>query len=148
VGLLGPGGRSCQPGVGEGSSDEEHPEHVVVPTSEASGDSAVQLHLVMDNYATHKEVALRDWLAANPRIHVHFTLTSGSWLDLVEVWFSIIERQAIYRGTFTFRGRPQQEDPRFVDGWNDHCHPIVWTKTRQDPQERQPSDNFKDGPLA
>ncbi len=43
----------------------------------------------MDNYATHKRVEVRDWLTANPRIHVHFTPTSGSWLNLVEVWFGI-----------------------------------------------------------
>ncbi len=54
----------------------------------------------MDNYATHKRVEVRDWLAANPRIHVHFTPTSGSWLNLVEVWFGIIDKQAIHRGTF------------------------------------------------
>ena len=59
-----------------------------------------ELHLVMDNYAAHKRVEVRDWLAANPRIHVHFTPTSGSWLNLVEVWFGIIERQAIRRGSF------------------------------------------------
>lgn len=59
-----------------------------------------ELHLVMDNYAAHKRVEIRDWLAANPRVHVHFTPTSGSWLNLVEVGFWIIERQAIHRGTF------------------------------------------------
>jgi transposase len=58
-----------------------------------------ELHLVMDTYAAHKRVEIRTWLAANPRIHVHFTPTCGSWLNLVEVWFGIIERQAI-RGTF------------------------------------------------
>ncbi len=56
------------------------------PTSEGT-----ELHLVMDNYAAHKKAEVRDWLAANPRIHVHFTPTSGSWLNLVEVWFGIIE---------------------------------------------------------
>ncbi len=56
-----------------------------------------ELHLVMDNYAAHKRVEVRDWLTANPRIHAHFTPTSGSWLNLVEVWFGIIERQAIHR---------------------------------------------------
>jgi len=54
----------------------------------------------MDNYATHKRREVKAWLAANPRIHVHFTPTSGSWLNLVEVWFGIIDRQAIRRGTF------------------------------------------------
>jgi hypothetical protein len=50
--------------------------------------------------ATHKRIEVRDWLAANPRITTHFTPTSGSWLNLGEVWFGIIERQAIRRGTF------------------------------------------------
>ena len=50
----------------------------------------------MDNYATHKKAEVRDWLAEHPRIKVHFTPTSGSWLNLVEVWFGIIERQAIH----------------------------------------------------
>jgi transposase len=60
-----------------------------------------ELHLVMDNYATHKHPNVKSWLAANPRIQVHFTPTSGSWLNMVEIWFGIIERQAIHRGTFT-----------------------------------------------
>ena len=59
-----------------------------------------QLHLVMDNYATHKRAEVRTWLEANPRVQVHFTPTSASWMNLVEVWFGIIERQAIRRGTF------------------------------------------------
>lgn len=53
----------------------------------------------MDNYAAHKKTEVRNWLAENPRIRVHFTPTSASWMNLVEVWFGIIERQAIHRGT-------------------------------------------------
>ena len=52
-----------------------------------------QLHVVMDNYAAHKRPEVKAWLKANPRIHVHFTPTSASWLNLVEVWFGIIERK-------------------------------------------------------
>jgi transposase len=51
-----------------------------------------ELHLVMDNYATHKKQEVRDWLADNPRITVHCTSTSASWMNLVEVWFGIVER--------------------------------------------------------
>ena len=87
-----------------------------------------ELHLVMDNYATHKRVEVRGWLAGNPRIHVHFTPTSGSWLNLVEVWFGIIERQAIHRGSFTSVKDLNAKIRAFVDGWNDRCHPFVWTK--------------------
>jgi transposase len=90
-----------------------------------------QLHLVMDNYAAHKRVEIRDWLAANPRIQVHFTPTSGSWLNLVEVWFGIIERQAIHRGSYRSVTDLTRAIRAFIDGWNDRCHPFVWTKTAE-----------------
>jgi hypothetical protein len=93
-----------------------------------SGDGT-ELHLVMDNFAAHKRVEVRDWLAANPRIRVHFTPTSGSWLNLVEVWFGIIERQAIHRGTYASVKDLNAKIRAFIDGWNDRCHPFVWTKT-------------------
>ena len=91
-----------------------------------------ELHLVMDNYATHKRSEVRDWLAANPRITTHFTPTSGSWLNLVEVWFGIIERQAIRRGTFHSVRDLNAKIRAFVTGWNDRCHPFVWTKRADD----------------
>ncbi len=83
----------------------------------------------MDNYATHKRVEVRDWLAANPRIHAHFTPTSGSWLNLVEVWFGIIERQAIRRGTFRSVRDLTGKIRDFINGWNTRRHPFIWTKT-------------------
>jgi transposase len=88
----------------------------------------VELHLVMDNYAAHKRIEIRDWLAANPRVHVHFTPTSASWMNLVEVWFGIIQRQAIHRGTFGSVKDLTGAIRAFIDGWNDRAHPLVWTK--------------------
>jgi transposase len=88
-----------------------------------------ELHLVMDNYATHKRPEVKAWLAANPRIHVHFTPTSGSWLNLVEVWFGIIERQAIRRGVFPSVRDLTGKIRTFINGWNNRCHPFIWTKT-------------------
>ncbi len=88
-----------------------------------------QLHLVMDNYATHKRVEVRDWLTANPRFHVHYTPTSGSWLNLVEVWFGIIDRQAIRRGTFVSVTDLVAKIRQFINGWNPRAHPFIWTKT-------------------
>jgi len=88
-----------------------------------------ELHLVMDNYAAHKRVEVRDWLAANPRVQVHFTPTSASWMNMVEIWFGIIERQAIHRGTFGSVKDLNAKIRAFIDGWNDRCHPFVWTKT-------------------
>ena len=90
-----------------------------------------ELHLVMDNYAAHKRVEIRDWLAANPRVQVHFTPTSASWLNLVEVWFGIIERQAIHRGSFASVTDLNRRIRAFIHGWNDRCHPFVWTKTAE-----------------
>jgi transposase len=87
------------------------------------------LHLVMDNYAAHKTPEVKAWLAENPRIQVHFTPTSGSWLNLVEVWFGIIERQAIRRGTFTSVTDLNTKIRAFITGWNKRSQPFVWTKT-------------------
>ena len=87
-----------------------------------------ELHLVMDNYTTHKHAKVKAWLKANPRIHVHFTPTSGSWLNLVEVWFSIIEKQAIHRGTFASVRDLMIKIRAFIDGWNQRKHPFIWTK--------------------
>jgi transposase len=91
----------------------------------------VELHLVMDNYAAHKHPKVKAWLAANPRVRVHFTPTSGSWLNLVEVWFSIIEKQAIHRGSFPSVRDLMIKIRAFINGWNDRCHPFVWTKTAE-----------------
>ena len=88
-----------------------------------------ELHLVMDNYSTHKTAEVRQWLEKNPRIHVHFTPTSGSWMNLVEVWFGIIEKQAIHRGTFASVKDLTTKIRKFINGWNDRCQPFVWTKT-------------------
>ena len=77
----------------------------------------VKLHLVCDSYAR------------NPRIIMHFTPTSGSWLNMVEIFFGIITRQAIRRGTFTSVKDLIAAIETFIDSWNDRCQPFVWTKT-------------------
>ncbi len=88
-----------------------------------------ELHLVMDNYAAHKRIEIRGWLAANPRVRVHFTPTSASWMNMVEIWFGIIERQAIHRGSFGSVRELNTKIRAFINGWNDRAHPFVWTKT-------------------
>ena len=92
----------------------------------------VELHLVMDNYAAHKHPAVREWLQANPRFKVHFTPTHASWMNLVEVWFGIVERQAIRRGVFTSVRDLNTKIRTFIEGWNDRAHPFVWTKTAEE----------------
>jgi transposase len=88
-----------------------------------------ELHVVLDNYHTHKHDEINAWLVKHPRITLHFTPTSGSWLNLVEVFFGIITRQAIRRGTFTSVKDLVAAIGRFIDGWNERCHPFTWTKT-------------------
>jgi transposase len=88
----------------------------------------VKLHLVVDNYATHKHPTVTAWLARNPRITLHFTPTSGSWLNMVEIFFGIITRQAIRRGSFGSVRELVNAIGKFIDGWNERCQPFVWTK--------------------
>jgi len=92
----------------------------------------VKLHVVADNYATHKHPKVKNWLAQNPRVTMHFTPTSGSWMNMVEIFFGIITRQAIRRGTFTSVKDLITAIENFIDGWNTRCTPFIWTKTADD----------------
>lgn len=89
----------------------------------------VELHLVMDNYSAHKHAQVKAWLADHPRFKIHFTPTHASWLNLVEVWFSLIERQAIRRGVFKSVNDLNTKLRTYITGWNKRAHPFVWTKT-------------------
>jgi DDE superfamily endonuclease/Winged helix-turn helix len=86
------------------------------------------LQVVCDNYHTHKHADINAWLDKNPRVTLHFTPTSGSWLNMVEVFFSIITRQAIRRGSFDSVKELTAAIAAFIHGWNQRCHPFTWTK--------------------
>jgi len=92
----------------------------------------VELHLVMDNYAAHKHKKVRDWLAEHPRFKVHFTPTHASWMNLVEIWFGLVERQAVRRGVFKSVKDLNGKLRAYIEGWNKRAHPFVWTKTADD----------------
>ena len=87
-----------------------------------------ELHIVLDNYGTHKHPVVRAWLERHPRIQLHFTPMGASWLNMVETFFSIITRQAIRRGSFRSVRELVAAIRRFIDAWNDRCEPFVWTK--------------------
>ena len=89
----------------------------------------VELHLVMDNYAAHKHKNVRQWLAKNPRFKVHFTPTHASWMNLVEVWFGLVERQAVRRGVFKSVQDLNGKLRAYIEGWIKRAHPFIWTKT-------------------
>jgi len=91
-----------------------------------------ELHVVVDNYATGKHPDIEAWLVKNPRVILHFTPTSGSWLNFVEIFFCIITRQAIRRGTFHTVAHLVSAIRRFIDGWDERCRPFFWTKTAEE----------------
>ena len=108
-----------------------------------------ELHVVCDNYRTHTHATVRAWLERNPRITLHFTPTSGSWLNMVEIFFGIITRQAIRRGSFTSVTDLIDAIRTFIDGWNDRCHPFTWTKDADTILAKaQQSPNTKDASLT
>jgi transposase len=90
----------------------------------------VDLHVVLDNYGTHKHADVRRWLARpeNQRITLHFTPSSCSWLNMAEIFFGIITRQAIRRGSFRSVRELTDAIGAFIDAYNDRCQPFTWTK--------------------
>jgi putative transposase len=89
----------------------------------------LDIHLVVDNYATHKHANVKRWLAARQRYHVHFTPTYASWLNQVEIWFNIITQKAIRRGTFKSVKELVSKIDQFVNAYNKRTQPFVWTAT-------------------
>lgn len=89
----------------------------------------LDLHLVVDNYATHKHAKVKHWLATRPRYHVHYTPTYASWLNQVEIWFNIITQRAIRRGSFRSVRDLIALIDRFVRDYNPKAKPFVWTAT-------------------
>ena len=96
---------------------------------DASVPQAFDVHLIVDNYATHKHPRVQRWLAARPRYHVHFTPTYSSWLNQVEIWFNIITQKAIRRGTFGSVKELVAKIESFVRRYNAEARPFSWTAT-------------------
>lgn len=89
----------------------------------------LDIHLVVDNYATHKHARVKRWLAARRRYHLHYTPTYTSWLNQVEIWFGIITQRAIRRGTFRSVKDLVSKIDQFVQHHNAKAMPFVWTAT-------------------
>lgn len=87
-----------------------------------------ELHVVVDNLSTHKPKRDR-WRARHPNVHFHFTPTHASWLSQVEIWFSILSRQALAGASFTAPAQVRQRIDDFIAGYNQIAHPFVWTKS-------------------
>jgi transposase len=91
--------------------------------------SELDVHIVMDNYATHKTAAVRNWLARRPHYHVHFTPTSASWINQVERWFAELTRKQLRRGVHTSIRQLESDIRAFIERHNDHPKPYRWTKS-------------------
>ena len=91
-----------------------------------------ELHLVLDNYATHKHSNVKTWLAKHPRFHLHFTPTSASWLNQVERFFGLITQERIRRGVFTSVPELEAAIHEYLDHHNADPKPFVWTKSAEE----------------
>src|ERR671935_805627 len=96
--------------------------HAAVPVE-------LDVHLIVDNSSTHKTPAIRRWLVAHPRFHVHFTPTYSSWLNLVERWFAELTGKWLTRGTHRSAAELIRSIQSWIDTWNDAPRPFVWQKT-------------------
>ena len=91
--------------------------------------SPFQVHLILDNYGTHKTALIHRWLVKRPRFHLHFTPTSGSWLNLVERWFAMLTEQQIKRGAHRSTHALEKAIRDYIVLTNENPKPLVWTKT-------------------
>jgi transposase len=94
--------------------------------------AGLDVHIVCDNYATHKTPEVRDWLAKHPRFHVHFTPTGSSWINQVERWFGYLTDQKIRRGVHKSVQALEADIRDWIEHWNENPRPFAWTKTAEE----------------
>lgn len=98
-------------------------------TIDANVPADLHVHLIMDNYGTHKTALVRRWLLKRPRFHAHFTPTSASWLNLVERWFALLTEKQLRRGRHRSTQELRTAIQAYIASTNEHPKPFVWTKT-------------------
>ena len=96
---------------------------------DAAVPADLDVHLVVDNYATHKTPAIHRWLASHPRFHLHFTPTKGSWLNQVERWFGFLTQRKIKRGSHRSTRALEKAIREYIDVTNEEPKPFVWVKS-------------------
>lgn len=99
---------------------------------DANVPAHLDVHIVLDNYATHKAPIIKSWLAKRPRYHLHFTPTKGSWINQVERWFGLLTQRAIKRGAHCSVASLKAAIEEFMAAHNDDPKPFVWTKSADD----------------
>ena len=100
-------------------------------TIDAQVPDHLDVHLVCDNYGTHKAPTVQSWLDRHPRFHMHYTPTYSSWINQVERWFAELTRQLIERGDHRSVQALERDIRAWVTAWNDNPKPFVWTKTAE-----------------
>lgn len=98
-------------------------------TIDAAVPENLDVHLVLDNYGTHKTAMIRRWLAKRPRYHLHFTPTGASWLNLIERWFALLTEKQIRRGVHRSTDELIAAINHYIAISNENPKPFVWTKT-------------------
>jgi hypothetical protein len=96
----------------------------------------LDVHLICDNYSTHKAPTVAKWLAAHPRFHMHFTPTYSSWLNQVERWFGLLTDKKLRRSTHRSIQALERDIRDWISRWNTDPKPFTWTKTADDILER------------
>jgi len=99
---------------------------------ERQTDKEKDLHIIVDNYATHKHKKVRTWLKRHPRVFLHFTPTSSSWLNLVERFFGVLTEKQLKRGVFTSVAELEQKIVEYIEKQNIKPKPFVWTKSAEE----------------
>ena len=94
--------------------------------------AGLDVHIVCDNYATHKTPEVREWLARRPRFHVHFTPTGSSWINQVERWFGLLTTQMLQRGVHKSVQALETDIRTWIEHWNEKPRPFTWTKTAEE----------------
>lgn len=116
--------------IGQTHRKHRHQEFLrFLKTIDKATPAEVDLHLVLDNYATHKTPQIHQWLVKHPRFHLHFTPTYSSWLNIVERWFAELTNRKLRRSAHRSVTALEADVNTWIQAWNTHPKPFVWTKT-------------------
>lgn len=114
--------------IGECSPTHRGPDFLRFLKKVARSFPRRDLHVIVDNSSTHSTPDVKTWLSAHPRVHLHFTPTSASWMNLVESWFGILTRKSVRRGSFDSVAQLVRHIEAFIAHWNENPTPFIWTK--------------------
>jgi len=123
--------------IGECKKRHRHQEFLsFLKTVEKQTRKDLDLHLIVDNYSTHKHQKVKAWLKRNKRVHLHFIPTSSSWLNLVERFFGLLTDKQLRRGVFTSVKELETTIMRFIETHNENKKPFIWTKSAEEILEK------------